>query len=561
MPRFTVYLLKTEYNFLDRYSVLNGIVTENNFSVFNDGITTENNTYIDAYITNNKIEKKLIKKSNSINDIYFRNTDSKKPWWKDFWEMPEDLENKSTDIICLLEITNRKVVITHGHGRFIINPLAIEYDFGLRTALNVIDEEKIKSADLFTPSEVALRTRKQTGIDSKLEEYDINIYNTLLKNISGKVKDEYSKFFSNIDGADNIHFSFKGKKDELIKIISNLLDLYKSDIYKNNGFAWVDNFRIIKDKVLIRELDKVLISNLNDMNEDIILTFPEILDKAIPVYYRYHGIDTIEQSSRFPELDIISQIYNNIRINNLTIDENNIYKIQIISVDFSINKDCFAQKLYQCLYFDLVYKNNHYFIENGCWYKVDDAFLGSVDKEYREIQKKSRSIIFQYNKLDISNEAKNRKKHKEYIFNEKLVKYLNKTCVAELLDTKLIKQIEVCDVLYKDSNEIILLHNKYKYGSSALSHLFSQGYVSAQSLTDPQFRKLANTIISNSILQFPDNDLFLRKSYVIMYGIISRKNAKNEFNLPLFSKINLCMFNKNMGTLDYKLEIVFFEEI
>jgi uncharacterized protein (TIGR04141 family) len=51
-------------------------------------------------------------------------------------------------------------------------------------------------------------------------------------------------------------------------------------------------------------------------------------------------------------------------------------------------------------------------------------------------------------------------------------------------------KIEVCDVLHFDSNNNkYLFHNKYNYGSSSLSHLFSQGNVAVELLTFDVFRE------------------------------------------------------------------------
>ena len=482
--------------------------------------------------------------------------------WKEFWDIPEELENKSTDIIVLNEINNKKFIITHGHGRFLINPLAIVYDFGLKTALNVIDENKIKSADLFTPSEIALRTRKQSGKKTNIDEYEINIYNSLLKDISGKVKKEYEEYFKNIDGADSIKLAYKGSRNELIEVVEMLYDKYCLDDYKSKGFEWVDNFRIIKDKGLITILDNKLVDEINNKNDEIVLTFPEVLDKTTPVYYHYVGIEKGKRSySRYPELDIVEQYYIKLVKNKLTITLEDLKRQQIISFDIHFKKDIYPQKVYQCIYFDFTHRKEHYFIESGTWYKVENNFIDRVNKEYKKIIDSSREIDFQYELPSISAEAVRRNKNKEYIFNERLTTFLNKINESIILDTRLVNRIEVRDILSRDESGYILFHNKYKYGSSALSHLFSQGYVSGENLTSTDFRKKANRIIDNPNLRFVEDGNFRREECTIVYGIITKRNRNGSFSIPLFSKINLNMFYKNITLLGYKSEVIFFEII
>jgi uncharacterized protein (TIGR04141 family) len=63
------------------------------------------------------------------------------------------------------------------------------------------------------------------------------------------------------------------------------------------------------------------------------------------------------------------------------------------------------------------------------------------------------------------------------------------------MDKQLVKtgipqnEIEVCDVLTQDK---YLIHVKKGHGSSVLSHLFNQGFVSGTMLLQQQFRKETN---------------------------------------------------------------------
>lgn len=561
MPRFTIYLVKDGYNFNERYSIQNGSVIENNKSVFNNGVSTIHDHLLLRFLSDRKMDFRQIHKSRSTHNVYYRNSDNPNPWWKDFWQIPEpNLENKSTDLIILKEINGKKVIIAHGHGRFLINPLAIEYDFGLKTALNLLDEEKIKSADLFTPSEIALRTRKQSGKKTKFDEYEINIYNSLLKNIAGKVKAEFEDYFKNIDGADSIKFSYSGDSTELLIIVKMLIEKYQLDDYKRKGFDWVDNFRIIKDKGLISNLDELLVDEINNKNQNILLSFPETLDKNAPIYYRYSSITPrSSDASRYPELDIVDQYYQ--KIQNLTLTVDDIKRQQIIAVDINSNRDRFAQKVYQCLYFDINHNNSHYFIESGVWYKVNDDFITDVDAKYQRIINRSRVISYSYNISAVGLKAKQQNKNKEFVYNSDLTVFLRNSLDANLLDTKLIKKTEICDVLFKENRKIILLHNKFKYGSSALSHLFSQGLVSGERLNDKNFRIEANTIISNTVLHFSTSDRFDKSNYIIAYGVITKKDRSGSFSIPLFSKINLNMFYERLDMIGYEVELIFFEAI
>jgi uncharacterized protein (TIGR04141 family) len=266
-----------------------------------------------------------------------------------------------------------------------------------------------------------------------------------------------------------------------------------------------------------------------------------------------------DKTAKFPELDIEQQYYYFLDRANIDLSIENIKRHQIVSHDMNTGHDVYSQKVYQCLYMDTTLDSKRYFLENGTWYKVDDKYHKQLESEVKAAISSSRIISFVYDKLKISQEAKKLGKHKEYIFNRDFTKELQKSMKAELLDTKLTNRIEVCDVLCLYSDSKVLFHNKYKYGSSALSHLFSQGYVAAMSISDEEFRKKANKKITTKELKFEEDNTFDRSKHTVLYGIISKKNKSGDFILPLFSMINLNMFIKNINTIGYKPEIAFIE--
>lgn len=405
---------------------------------------------------------------------------------------------------------------------------------------------------------MALRTRKQTGKRTNLQSYDINVYNNLLKNIAGKVEGQYETYFKQIEGADSIHFAFSKSIVELKTLLEDLFNKYSLMTYKKKGFEWVDNFQLVKDKSLISDLENLLIGKINSKDPDICLSYPESLHQEYPIFYGFQGIPQYDKStSRFPELDIETQLYGI----NFKADKDNIRFVSVFTVNAGTSQMTFQRKLHQCVYGEVTYKSNEYFIESGSWYKVDKRFISQIEANINSVVSSSTPVPLQYDYRQIASRATKGKLNKEKVFNDDLTKLLNKLGTAELLDCELVDKIEVCDVLYYDGSKYFLFHNKYKYGSSALSHLFSQGYVSAQLLTQQQFRVKSNGVISASLLKFPTTSDIERRNYVVKYGIISKKTKKGDFTLPLFSKINLDMYIKNMKTLGYQLEIVFFEVI
>lgn len=285
MPKFSIYLFKTGYGTAEPFIIKeDNSIVNNEFSIFNRNVYIDDNPNRIKAIEDNNYEPIKIYHSESPEEVYYSYREKDDPWWRKFWEIKETFKLNSVDIIVVMSISGRLFASIHGNGRFLLNPSAIEYDFGLKTALNLVDDKKISTAGLFTPSEIAMRTLKQAGKDTGINQYDINIYNSLLKSISGKVKSDYLGFFKTIEGADTIHFSYSGLRSGLYSIIYELFIQYQKDTYKNTDLYWIDNFKVVRNREIITKLDKNLVDELKKENQEIILLFPEFIVVQIIMY-------------------------------------------------------------------------------------------------------------------------------------------------------------------------------------------------------------------------------------------------------------------------------------
>ncbi|MBL8021062.1 MAG: TIGR04141 family sporadically distributed protein [Leptospirales bacterium] len=561
MHTITMYLIKLDYKNVPRYEWKKGVISENSESIFNDGVLLEKSDVLTQYLRKNKIEPKRIYRADSPYESYFRETDNPNPWWKTFWKISNRLANKSADLIVILKHRGRTFAVTHGHGRYLLNPMSFENDFGLKCALNALDEGKIKGAAIFTPSDIGLRTRKQTGRETTFEQYDINILNSLLRDIAGKVNSRFSQFFSSVDGADSLKFSYPHAAERLSRTLSILLTLYNSTRYKKRGFKWIDNFRQVRDKADIAVLDGILLKKLNAQSRDVILAYPAVFDAHMNPAFKYGSVAKRGKTiGHYLELDIEKQYYTELSKlpNPLTIDD--LHKQSVILCDADTQKEVNSFRIYQCLYVDIRSGVKQYFLENGAWYLVDKDFLDEIENNIAQLPVWTN--VIPYESALIASKS-SRKQLQENTYNNLLQSHLAKYGKSVILDANEVYyrngQVEVCDVLYTDGKSFYLFHNKCKHGSSALSHLFSQGNTSAELLTDVEFRKLANAKIGEPTLLFPTAVDLDRSKYHIVYGIISPKDKNGHFSIPLFSRINLDLFVRNLRRFGYKVQLAYIE--
>ena len=137
-------------------------------------------------------------------------------------------------------------------------------------------------------------------------------------------------------------------------------------------------------------------------------------------------------------------------------------------------------------------------------------------------------------------------------------------CVMDKMDKRLIsvkggkKQIEACDIFTKNKE---FIHVKNKYSSSALSHLFFQGKVSAKCfMSDEVYRENVYNIVKDKL----GNEIFdfrykpNANEYEVVYAIIDEKEKGTiSERLPFFSLVNLMQAVQELDSMNMRLSVAF----
>ena len=178
-----------------------------------------------------------------------------------------------------------------------------------------------------------------------------------------------------------------------------------------------------------------------------------------------------DEDDFIPELDI-KHFLKNLK----PLNDYDAFKKEKIHVRFASTNQNIQWRVHKCLTYETDYKDSRYIFTSGRWYKIETNFFNTVVDYIKTIPISS----FDFPPCDVQNEAE---------YNNKFTKI--KDCYV--LDKMLVKcefartPIEPCDILTKD---LQFIHVKQKHNSAALSHLFSQCKISAESLIkDEGFRK------------------------------------------------------------------------
>lgn len=445
--------------------------------------------------------------------IVIQNNKSYKPDWGKYLNI--DVIVSSASAVLFIKSGQRWFAVCFGYGHNLLDTDQYVENFGLITTLNMLDKDKIKSTDIFSPSDHPKQKRTQTVSDSSLQGHDIDSFSHILKKITGKTKDQYRELSKTISSSrESIKINIQKEVQTLGDLCLKLYNIFKKEDYKTN-FPEVFYVQPVRDNSIITELNHELLKKINQKSEEVYFDLPELVDFQDIEKFQ---INIKDRENHFIEDLHITEFYKLIPNNKKSIVLKNLKNWQVSLLDNNENKK-YTFSLLKCFVFDCKFETFDYHFSHGRWYSLNQKFM---DKLHH---------IKNYMKDSICNKSIPDYEHQnENEYNEHLAKKLS----ATLLDRKCIQiagydKIEPCDVfLVSNDQNNVFIHVKIKHkGSSGLSHLFQQGNVSL-TLLNNRNKKFIEGIKKN----IPNFNTNLKS--IVHYLIIS-----NTPNIPLFSQISL----------------------
>ncbi len=471
---------------------------------------------------------------------------SKEPEWKELlqnftFEKIEISSNVSNRAVFLVKIKDRIMAITFGYGKSLLRDNFIERDFGVKTALNLLNKDQIRNVNSTSIEDMIVYTQKQSSISTSQQDFSINQFNDILRSISGNANSADDAI--SLSGKDSLSVIVKMDISELKSKLTKYLEAYNSNEYIENGFAWVDNVREVKEKNKKENLFAELAKKIERGElEDIYIAPPDIVD--------WEGVKGFTLSARTYtdigyDIDYINYFQNIKEGVDLLAKLKRDY---LIIVDFEGNEQKVCN-IMKAIITQIRLEDKMYVLIQEKWLAVDQDF-------YEEVHSFSETI-------PVSNlQFKECKKgESEGKYNDTIAKSNSDFC---LMDKRLIgvkggkKQIESCDIFTKNKQ---FIHVKKKHSSSALSHLFSQGKVSAKCfMSDEVYRENVYNIVKNKL----GNKVFdfrckpNANEYEVVYAIIDEKEKGTiSERLPFFSLVNLMQAVQELDSMNMRFSVAF----
>ncbi len=373
------------------------------------------------------------------------------------------------------------------------------------------------------------RERRYLGSDLTLFDFDRD--NSILRRLTGKVKEAHAHLFKHATGSSNLRVSSKLQSKELEQLGRELLTLYRSNAFKQT-FPDIQNISPVRDPDTIQSLDEKLLTELQQGDEPPELIVPDLIDYDREVFYSFSGSGS---SLMYDEL-FIDEFFDYLTRHGrarrqITLEDLKKHKVLMTDANGVVRS---RNSIYKSLVFDTKLGRGAalYHLSEGNWYKIDADFASKLRDELDNYFEVTTLMPYRHKNEGTYNAA--------VAAADANTLCLDKTNIAPPRQA----QLEPCD-LYKLEDEFVEFgHVKRSTLSDKLSHLFNQGVnsievvLSDENSLDKLKALIAKKAPAAKVADFTeplDNE-----SLKVLFAIVTHKDPANKSdNLPLFSRISL----------------------
>lgn len=427
--------------------------------------------------------------------LYYLRPVSRTPSWVailqgGFSELP-NLRAGSTGAVLVVKVTNESsqndlLAFTFGTGRFLLRADSWVRGFGARAALNVIFEDddgslpasRLQSIDATRFDATRLQISHQTSRRSPFEAFGIDVVRDILREVVGTPVDS-EQWGTRVGGADPLKLSSFPEFAELPDLTKRVLDVSRRRDYMHR-FDWIDHVREVRDPSLKEKLTERVMTDLAEGQLDFYeLVVPTTVEWDRVDRFQFDADRSLRKQEPQKHVDpSIRQFLKSLRegteLNRALLGRKRMY---VLDGNGEVQ---YQWPIWSCLDAEIEEGGKSFALDNGAFYELDPdydelirSFVDSIDEWTIELPPGVVGVD-----EDVYNDTAATSSNDLLLMDERFVNISSRT-----------SKIEVCD-LYSVHGDLV--HVKKQRGASSMSHLFSQGAVSADLLvTSRAFREKA----------------------------------------------------------------------
>ncbi len=470
--------------------------------------------------------------------LYIKPDNPHEPKWLRFFKGALDeplppLVASSVSAVLILECAGRTFLVTFGYGRSMIQDGVVEPRFGLKATLNAVDPDKLRSMDSKSFERIQRLSREQLSRDSGLNAFGLNVEQDLLAGVVGTPEDD--SYGRRLVGRDALTTFVEANLEDLKGLLTRYLELSEQDRYKQ-VFPWVDNIAEVSDSLTRKRLDNQLCRLIRRQDlADIVLTPPDLLDWEELHHFAYRTSSNAAQHDELAWDDYFREIRSADEVTPATLMKDRVF----CALD-DLGGKAAAWSLRRCIAGELVYHGDRFVLSEGKWYRIAQDFADRVVAAVQAMGPCAERLpAYAHTSEGAYNRAAAQGSGNRWALMDEKMIYTRRG------------KVEFCD-LFSDQKRMI--HAKRHASSAPLSHLFSQGVVSAGLFHgDAAFRRLVNDELPVSHrLSDPDASID-PQAYEVAYVILGGTGRP----IPFFSMVNLRNAADNLRRLNYNVSLTY----
>jgi len=489
---------------------------------------------------------------------YLKKNSENIPAWKskieELFELPE-LKNISNSLIFFVKGDYRNFAFTNGYAHSAVETTKIEWDFGVKVALNTLANDQIRGVDTRKLSIKPHQKREVSNGNSTIGEYEFDFNEEFINSITGYA--DTHLVGTSITGRESLHVTKRIDLSEIEAYCNKLFEIYQQETYKEQ-FPFYDILKPCRDSGIYERFLSLLGSAFEEEDfSHMSILYPNIDDVA---YYNYRFI----YDKRYKDYDDItlSNILEFFSEKGIEITEIEFKKFKIKISDGQRSKS-YSLLDYIVLEFDI--DNRKYIHTNNQILEIEPDFYSKVNSEIaaKEIESLPgfEFLPVKFNQETDKDGKPSVRVESEGTYNKRLSESNPGTICLDRQNFRKFPgrsqdQVEICDIITNEKHFICIKF--YKHSSAPLSHLLQQGYVSADLLYEVQeYREELNRLVEKDFGQdFIPVDELDRAQIKYIYGIATQADLNLAESLPFFTRISLRQNLKQMKRIGFETHII-----
>ncbi|MGI6379286.1 MAG: DUF6119 family protein [Anaerolineae bacterium] len=443
----------------------------------------------------------------------------------------ESLINQSNSFVLGLSVAGRSFAITFGYGFAAIDRALVVPDFGLKVTLSTVDPQALDTMDTRTLDRVTKLTRTHLNVGRPAEEFGIEPNLDWLRSVRGSAKGD--QITGKVEGSDAVKVTWKSGIETLGECCDTLLQLYESGDYRQH-FGFVDHLRRLPDvDPLVRTLETKVLQLLCERNQELLtLAHPDVPSPEVDTYKIWYGhtkrkdIEELDLAALYAFMDEYRQ---------KTGEDPDPHKTWVIALDTQGEAKTQKTALWRYLVGHIEHDGHIYVLSLEQWYRTDRDYLAELRAKVSRIEDATAILDLPSWPKNQNEEAYNRQVAEQrnwLLFDRKMFTFGSPT-----------DKIECADLLTPDRD---FIHVKSMTSSATLSHLFSQGTVSARLLrTTDEYRHRVEAEYRSRYGKGFDTQSGSR----VVYAIATAKEGSVSESLFFFSLVNLVLHQEMLASM------------